>query len=167
VPAKAGTPRRDARLGRTAVDPDLLCGQPAGGVAGQEGNHRGDLRGPAQSADWVRPVQFDRVEMRAAHCDSVAIDALVAAGAKGLVIAGVGRGGMTGSQTAAVRKAAAKGVVVITSTRTGSGRVPVGTTGNTIGSGDLNPQKARVLLALALTRTNDPVQVRKIFTENQ
>jgi L-asparaginase len=102
-----------------------------------------------------------------AGADSVVIDALVAAGAKGLVIAGVGRGGMTGSQSAAVRKAAAKGVVVITSTRTGSGRVPVGTTGNTIGSGDLNPQKARVLLALALTRTNDPVQIRKIFTENQ
>ena len=102
-----------------------------------------------------------------AGADSVVIDALVAAGAKGLVIAGVGRGGMTSSQSAAVRKASAKGVVVITSTRTGSGRVPVGTTGNTIGSGDLNPQKARVLLALALTRTNDPVQIRKIFTDNQ
>ena len=102
-----------------------------------------------------------------AGADSVVIDALVAAGAKGLVIAGVGRGGMTSSQSAAVRKASAKGVVVITSTRTGSGRVPVGTTGNTIGSGDLNPQKARVLLALALTRTSDPVQIRKIFTDNQ
>jgi L-asparaginase len=102
-----------------------------------------------------------------AGADSVAIDAVVAAGAKGLVIAGVGRGGMTGSQTGAVRRAVAQGVVVVASTRTGSGRVPVGTTGNTIGSGDLNPQKARVLLALALTRTSDPVQIRKIFNENQ
>jgi L-asparaginase len=102
-----------------------------------------------------------------AGADSVVIDALVAAGAKGLVIAGVGRGGMTGSQSAAVRKAVAQGVVVVMSTRTGSGRVPVGTTGMTIGSGDLNPQKARVLLALGLTRTHDPVQIRKIFTDNQ
>ncbi|MEO8336478.1 MAG: asparaginase [bacterium] len=102
-----------------------------------------------------------------AGADSVAIDAVVAAGAKGIVVAGVGRGGMTSSQNGAVRRAAAQGVVVVTSTRTGSGRVPVGTTGNTIGSGDLNPQKARVLLALALTRTSDLAQVRKIFDENQ
>jgi L-asparaginase len=102
-----------------------------------------------------------------AGADSVAIDAVVAAGAKGLVIAGVGRGGMTESQTSAVRRAVAQGVVVVTSTRTGSGRVPVGTGGNTIGGGDLNPQKARVLLMLALTRTNDPAQIRKIFNENQ
>lgn len=99
--------------------------------------------------------------------DSVAIDAVVSAGAKGLVVAGVGRGGMTASQGAAVRRAVAKGVVVVASTRTGSGQVPVGRTGNTIGSGDLNPQKARILLMLALSRTIDPVQVRKIFAENQ
>ena len=99
--------------------------------------------------------------------DSVAIDAVVGAGAKGLVIAGVGRGGMTGSQSGAVRRAAAQGVLVVTSTRTGSGRVPVGTGGNTIGSGDLNPQKARILLMLALSRTSDPAQIRKIFAENQ
>jgi L-asparaginase len=102
-----------------------------------------------------------------AGADSVAIDAVVAAGAKGLVIAGVGRGGMTGSQSAAVRRAAAQGVVVVTSTRTGSGRVPVGNSGNTMGAGDLNPQKARVLLSLALTKTSDPVQIRRIFNENQ
>ena len=99
--------------------------------------------------------------------DSVAIDAVVAAGAKGLVIAGVGRGGMTGSQSGAVRRAAAQGVVIVASTRTGSGRVPVGTSGNTIGSGDLNPQKARILLMLALSRTSDPAQIRKVFADNQ
>ena len=99
--------------------------------------------------------------------DSVAIDAVVNAGAKGLVIAGVGRGGMTSSQAAAARRAADKGVIVVNSTRTGSGRVPIGTRDSAIGSGDLNPQKARVLLALALTRTSDLAQVRKIFSDNQ
>ena len=74
---------------------------------------------------------------------------------------------MTGSQGAAVRRAAAQGVVVVTSTRTGSGRVPVGERGTTIGSGDLNPQKARILLMLALSRTSDPAEVRRIFAENQ
>ncbi|MDB4914809.1 MAG: L-asparaginase 2 [Gemmatimonadetes bacterium] len=101
-----------------------------------------------------------------AGADSVAIDAVVAAGARGLVIAGVGRGGSTASQGAALRRAQAKGVVVVTSTRTGSGRVPIGT-GSAIGSGDLNPQKARVLLMLALSRTNDAAQIRKIFSDNQ
>ena len=36
-----------------------------------------------------------------------------------------------------------------------------------IGAGELNPQKARVLLMLALTRSSDPAQVRKMFPENQ
>ena len=102
-----------------------------------------------------------------AGADSVAIDAVVAAGSRGLVVAGVGRGGMTTSQGAAVRRAIARGVVVVASTRTGSGQVPVGRSGNTIGSGDLNPQKARILLMLALSRTSDPIQVRRIFAENQ
>ena len=91
----------------------------------------------------------------------------VAAGAKGLVIAGLGRGSMTKEQERAVDRAMAHGVVVVVSTRTGSGRVPVGSGGDTIGAGDLNPQKARVLLSLALTRTDDPVQIRKIFAETQ
>jgi L-asparaginase len=102
-----------------------------------------------------------------AGADSVAIDAVVAAGAKGIVIAGVGRGGMTSSQTSAARRAAAHGVIVVTSTRTGAGGVPVGRKGDFIGAGELNAQKARVLLCLALTRTTDPVQVRRIFAENQ
>ncbi|CAN5232220.1 L-asparaginase 2 [soil metagenome] len=98
--------------------------------------------------------------------DSVAIDAVVQAGAKGIVVAGVGRGGTTSEQGSALRRAAEKGVIVVSSTRTGSGRVPTGTRGN-VGSGDLNPQKARILLMLALTKTSDPVQIRKIFAENQ
>lgn len=99
--------------------------------------------------------------------DSVAIDAVVAAGARGLVIAGVGRGFMTGSQAEAVRRAALRGVTVVASTRAGSGRVPVGERGPMIGSGDLNPQKARILLMLALSRTSDPARIRTIFSDNQ
>lgn len=98
--------------------------------------------------------------------DSIAIDAVVQAGARGIVVAGVGRGGTTSAQGSALRRAVEHGVVVVSSTRTGSGRVPSGAR-ESIGSGDLNPQKARILLMLALSRTSDPVQVRKIFTDNQ
>ena len=132
--------------------------------------YRAKSQGRAAAQFDVRAVsELPRVDVIYSYpgADSVAIDAVVAAGARGVVIAGVGRGGMTGSQSSAVRRAAALGVVVVTSTRTGSGRVPVGERGTTIGSGDLNPQKARILLMLSLSRTSDPAVIRKIFAENQ
>jgi L-asparaginase len=102
-----------------------------------------------------------------AGADGVPIDALVAAGTKGIVVAGVGRGGTTPEQRDALYRARAKGVVVVVGTRTGAGRVPGRTGDNLIGTGDLNPQKARVLLTLALTRTSDPAEISRIFQANQ
>jgi L-asparaginase len=102
-----------------------------------------------------------------AGADSVAIDALVAAGAKGLVIAGVGKGNMPAEQGRAVERATKRGVIVVVTTRTGSGAVPTEGLNGLIGAGDLNAQKARVLLMLALTRTSDPAQVASIFEKNQ
>jgi len=34
-----------------------------------------------------------------------------------------------------------------------------------VASGELNPAKSRVLLQLALTKTNDPVRIQKMFYE--
>jgi L-asparaginase len=102
-----------------------------------------------------------------AGADSVVIDALVAAGAKGLVMAGVGRGGLTPAQNGALRRARAAGVAVVVGTRTGAGRVPVERDDGMIGAGDLNPQKARVLLMLALARTTDPREIARIFQTQQ
>jgi L-asparaginase len=97
--------------------------------------------------------------------DSVLIDAAVAAGAKGLVIAGVGAGGTTPGQGAALRRAAQKGVTIVIGSRTGSGRVSGGGRG-AIPAGDLNVQKARVLLMLALAKTNDPAELARLFAEH-
>jgi len=36
---------------------------------------------------------------------------------------------------------------------------------NMIPADNLNPQKARILLMLALTRTSDPTEIRRMFTE--
>jgi L-asparaginase len=102
-----------------------------------------------------------------AGADSVAIDAVVAAGAKGIVVAGVGRGGITPGQASALRRADQKGVVIVVTTRTGSGGVPVRRGNGSIGSGDLNAQKARVLLTLALSRTSDPAEITRIFESQQ
>jgi L-asparaginase len=96
--------------------------------------------------------------------DSVQIDAAVAAGAKGIVVAGAGAGGTTAEQGAALRRAAQKGVVIVIGSRTGSGRVAGG--GSRVSAGDLNVQKARILLMLALTKSSDPREVSKIFAEH-
>ncbi len=97
--------------------------------------------------------------------DSVLIDAAVAAGAKGLVVAGVGAGGTTPGQGAALRRAASQGVVIVIGSRTGSGRVS-GSSATRIAAGDLNVQKARILLMLALSRTTDRAEVARIFAEH-
>jgi len=96
------------------------------------------------------------------------IDSAVANGAKGLVTAGVGNGNMTAAALEAVRRAIAKGVVVVRSSR-----VPAGSVGRnveinddevgTVASGELNPAKARVLLKLALLKTTDPAKIQDLF----
>lgn len=97
--------------------------------------------------------------------DSTLIDAAVAAGAKGIVVAGVGAGGTSPAQGAALRRASQKGVIVVMSSRTGSGRVS-GSGATRISAGDLNVQKARILLMLALTKSSDPKEVARIFAEH-
>ena len=96
------------------------------------------------------------------------IDAAVANGAKGLIVAGVGHGNMTTPALDAVTRAIGQGVVVVRSTRVGDGivrrniEVDDDTVG-TVASKELNPAKARVLLKLALTQTSDPRQVQEFF----
>jgi len=103
--------------------------------------------------------------------DSVPVEAAVRAGARGIVVAGVGRGGVTPSQGEALQRAVARGVFVVVSNRTGSGSVGTDDgldswkpgTGAFISAGDLNPQKARVLLMLALSRTRDARAIAELF----
>jgi L-asparaginase len=97
--------------------------------------------------------------------DGVLVEAALAAGARGLVIAGVGAGS-PGGMRPALDTALARGVVVVRASRTGSGRVlheDNAAFPGTIGADDLNPQKARVLLQLALMLTRDPGEIRRFF----
>lgn len=103
------------------------------------------------------------------------IRALVDQGAKGIVIASAGAGAMSGTQAEGVRYAIEKGVFVVTSTRTGSGRIASRARVAPAGGGapptfrlaaeDLAPVKARILLMLALTRTQDGHEIQRMFTE--
>lgn len=87
------------------------------------------------------------------------------AGAAGIVIATAGAGAMSGTQGEGVRYAASKGVPVVITTRTGSGRIGGSGRGNSIAGEDLAPIKARILLMVALTKTQDIEELRRIFSE--
>jgi L-asparaginase len=100
--------------------------------------------------------------------DDVLARAAVDAGARGIVSAGFAPGSPTADEAGALREAAAAGVVVVQSTRAGSGRVPPTSelaANGFVGADDLTPQKARILLALALTRNSDVGEIRRIFRD--
>ena len=104
------------------------------------------------------------------NMDGALIDAAAAAGAKGIVIAGVGNGNMTEGALKALSAQAKKGIVCVRSSRVATGNVGrnVEVDDDKLGlvaSLDLNPQKARVLLRLALTQTKDLKQIQKYFID--
>ena len=111
-----------------------------------------------------------RVDLIFAHAgmDRALIDAAVAAGARGLVIAGVGDGNLGATALAACAAAAKKGVAIVRASRTGGGVVErnIEIDDDRLGfiaADELNPQKARVLLMLGLTRTRDPRALQDMF----
>lgn len=102
-----------------------------------------------------------------AGADGTAIEAFAAAGARGIITASLAPGANTTGELDALHAARAKGVLIIQSTRAGSGRVlprAVLREHGFVPADNLNPQKARVLAMLALTRTDDPREVERMFT---
>ena len=98
--------------------------------------------------------------------DGVMINAAVAAGAKGIISAGTGAGRPTPAEDAALDKAAAAGVVVVQGTRVGSGRTvqsPGLKKKGWTGADNLPPWKARILLALGLTKTSEIDEIQRMF----
>ena len=104
-----------------------------------------------------------------ANMDGAEIEDAVKRGAKGLVLAGVGDGNSSKGAIDALAAAAKQGVVVVRSSRVGSGIVNrnVEVEDDTLGFAvalDLNPQKARVLLELLIANgITDPKAVQQAF----
>jgi len=91
-----------------------------------------------------------------------------ASAAKGIVLAGVGNGNMNKASVTAASAAAKKGVVVVRSSRVATGNVGRNVELNDdelgfIASDELNPQKARILLSLALLKTRTPADLQNLF----
>ncbi len=119
-----------------------------------------DLRGVA------RLPQVDVLYVHAAARPALA-RAAVELGAEGLVIAGTGAGS-TGALREELAAIARAGTIVVRSARVGEGRVVRDDNWQEPGmvaADNLNPQKAALLLALALTRTRDADEVQRMFDE--
>ncbi|SAL25445.1 L-asparaginase II [Caballeronia turbans] len=101
--------------------------------------------------------EWPMVEIVASYADAsrVMVDALVAAGVRGIVVAGTGNGSMHATLTQALADAVRQGVAVVRASRVGSGHVMRNGAANddalgSVSAGTLNAYKARVLLMLAL-----------------
>jgi len=113
-------------------------------------------------------ADLPRVDISYAYAgaDGAEVDAFVAAGAKGIVSAGFAPGMSTEAQVEALKRAVAAGVTVVQATRAGSGVVhdsPRLVDLGFVPSDNLNPQKARILLALALTVSHERSELLRIF----
>jgi len=121
--------------------------------------------------DIAQVTTMPRVDVIFASMDmSPALIDASAAGAKGIVIAGVGNGNMNKASVDAAAAAVKKGVVVVRSSRVTTGLVGrnVELDDDKLGfiaSDELNPQKARILLSLALLKTRTPKELQDMFTK--
>ena len=125
---------------------------------------------PDTEFDLAGVAALPRVDVMVSYAgsDGVAVDAYMAAGAKGIVIGGFAPGFMAPGEVDALTRAQAAGVVVVVSSRAGSGRVFSTSKKRALGfidADNLTPQKARILLMLALTRTREPAEIARIFAE--
>ena len=121
-------------------------------------------------------THLGRVDIVAAYAgaDGLLIRALLRENTvQGLVIAGLGLGGVTSPMFEAIQEARSRGVPIVISSRVPTGRVfPLSAAkGSALALKDigcvladnLSPQKARILLMLALTKTRDPGELQRFF----
>ncbi|WP_259397097.1 hypothetical protein [Shewanella sp. SG44-2] len=105
-----------------------------------------------------------------ANASDLPAKAMVEAEFDGIISAGVGNGNIYHSVFDTLIKASKKGILVVRSSR-----VPTGATTldaeiddakyGFVAAGNLNPQKARILLMLSLTQSKDPQQIQRWFQQ--
>ena len=125
---------------------------------------------PATEFDVRGRSDLPRVDIAYSYAgaDGTAIAAFVAAGARAIVSASMAPGTTTAGEMDALLDARRRGVLIVFSSRAGSGRVLLRTTFRERGivvADNLSPQKARVLAMLALTVTDDVGAVQRMFDQ--
>ena len=90
--------------------------------------------------------------------DEYAVKGFLEAGTRGVIVEGIGAGGAPSTFRQARTMLREAGIVTVSGSRTPDGRVSRGVD-------TLPAHKARILLMLALTVTEDPNEIRRIFSE--
>ncbi|MNW32682.1 L-asparaginase 2 precursor [compost metagenome] len=126
--------------------------------------YRAPFRALKPATSWATPFDLTKisksdlakVEIAYSYQDAGAgaISGYVATGAKGIVTAGTGAGGISKAMSEERKAAIEKGVVFVTTTRTGSGSNYSSGEG-IIAGGNLNAAHARVMLLLSLSFSKD------------
>jgi L-asparaginase len=129
-------------------------------------------RHTAQSEfDVSKLSALPKVEILYAYAEpSVEAIKAISANAAGMVFAGTGAGGLSDPERAALKALGPidQRALIVRSNRTGNGRVIPRKDYDAEGmvpADNLNPQKARILLMLALTKTRDLAEIRRMFKE--
>ncbi len=104
------------------------------------------------------------------NMNPAAYTSAVQAGAKAIVNAGTGNGSVAGYLVDTLKDLRAKGTIVIRSSRVGDGFVLRNAEQpddkyDWVVAHDLNPQKAKILAAVAMTKTSDTKELQRIFWE--
>jgi L-asparaginase len=130
---------------------------------------------PERGPRFAIPNKLPRVELIYVYpgADGGLIDAAVSQGAEGIVVCGYGIGNVNRPVFEAIERARKKGINIVLTTRVLEGRVyPAyggeggGTSMKKLGvvfGEDLLPWKARILLMLALTVTDEPAEIQRYF----
>ena len=113
--------------------------------------------------------ELPRVDIAYAYAgaDGLVVQALADGGVAGIVSAGLGSGGAPPAFMSALQAAVQRGIPVVISTQTGNGRVMRTRRFEEIGyivADNLAPKKARILLMLALTKTDDPKEIQRMMS---
>jgi L-asparaginase len=132
--------------------------------------HRPDRRHTAGTEFDVRSLpSLPRVDIVVSYvgADGVMIAAAAAAGARAIVSAGTGAGRPTPAEEDTLERVCREhGVLVCLTSRAASGRVvrsPGLARRGFVAGDNLPPWKARILMALALTRTQDADEIQQMF----
>lgn len=158
------------------------CATFKGGIAGEEGYvYNGKAyylykpefkQGTASefSVEGMKELPKVGIVYGYANCSPLPIQAFVNAKFDGIIVAGVGDGNFYKDVFDVAVKAQSNGIQIVRSSRVPTG--PTNLNGEVddakyhfVASLNLNPQKARVLLMLALTKTHDWQQIQKYFQE--
>lgn len=101
--------------------------------------------------------------------DSFFVEAAITNNVAGIISAGMGKGYQPRAMTEALINASKKGIFVVRCSRSGRGVINRDTKIDDeygfIAGGSLNPQKAAILLSIALTKTKDNKEIQRIFIE--